>query len=79
MARARHTITGKVADVPDYLVGHPTLGKYLEVVDEPVVPDFKPCLAEAEAKAAAQEAEEDESVYADADPLDAIDTDNEED
>lgn len=78
MARARHIITGKVADIPDYLVDHPTLGEYLEVVDEPVDPDCKPCLAEAEAKAAAQEAEEAE-VPVDIAPLDAIDTDNEED
>lgn len=79
MARVRHTITGIVADVPDYLVEHPALGKYLEVVDEPVDPDCKPCIEQAKAEAAAQEAEEDEFAYADADPLDAIDIDNEED
>lgn len=78
MARAKHTLTGIVADVPDYLITHPTLGQYLEVVDEPVDPDCKPCLEEAKAKAAVQEAEEVE-FPADSEFLDAIDTDNEED
>lgn len=38
MALTRHTITGKIEDVPQNLVDHPVLGQYLEVVDEDAKP-----------------------------------------
>lgn len=79
MARVRHTITGIVSDVPDHLVNHPTLGEYLVDADAPVDPDCKPCLEEAKAKAAAQEADEAEPTIKGTIDLSAIDTDNEDD
>lgn len=38
MALTRHTISGKIEEVPQHLVDHPVLGQYLEVVDEDAKP-----------------------------------------
>lgn len=38
MALTRHTITGKIEEVPDSLVDHAWFGQYLEVVDEDAKP-----------------------------------------
>lgn len=41
--RARHTVSGKIAEVDESIFNHPHLGKYLERVDEdakPLVPEL---------------------------------------
>lgn len=40
--RARHTVSGKIAEVPEHIFFHAELGRFLEAVDE----DTKPYLSE---------------------------------
>jgi hypothetical protein len=53
MIRARHTVSGVIAEVPEDIFNHDVLGEYLERVEEdakPLVPELhKPRKAEPEA------------------------------
>lgn len=43
MIRARHTVSGQIAEVPEHIFNHDVLGRYLEEVgesDKPYVPEL---------------------------------------